>query len=224
MLKRGYRVLAGLLLAAVAAPLLSGQTTTSRPPNEMETRLGYENSHALNQRARLLFGVETFYSRDSGSFPFRRVLAGVAVHLNDHLSVEPYYEYIIITSTSGRASPTNRLGFAATVGAPWKGWTISDRNSGEQNLRTAGNYWRYINELGVQHPLRLGSLRLNGFVRDEVYYTSVLHLWYRNRVIVGAEHRLSERVAVEVYYLRQHGSHSWPANLDGIQMSLNTEF
>lgn len=194
------------------------------PSQDFEARTDLDAAHPFSKNVDFLLSAGLHFSGDRGHLTYRKFSTGFAFRLSKYLGIEPYYEYSLSDSTFGRFSHDNRLAMAATVGAPWKRWYISDRNLGEQHFQQTRRDWRYRNRLEQRRPITLERKQVSVFVWDEVYYSSAVREWYRNRVAVGAGQRLSRRVSVDIYYMHQHESYSWPSDLNGIEMTINTIF
>ncbi|MEJ2008905.1 MAG: DUF2490 domain-containing protein [Acidobacteriota bacterium] len=217
----------GVMLALAVASFpkaLPGQAVRQFPRQDFEARTDIYTAHPVSKSTNLLLGAGLHFSRDQGNLVYRKISTGLAFHWWKFLILEPYYQYSVRDSADGSLSHENRLAFATTVGAPWKRWYVSDRNLGERRFQDTRRSWRYRNRLEFRRPIRLERRRLSVFVWDEVYYSSIVHKWYRNRAAVGAGRRLSRRVSVEIYYLHQNDGYSRPGDLNGIEMNISTVF
>ena len=59
---------------------------------------------------------------------------------------------------------------------------------------------------------------------DEVYYEWRYHAWTRNRFIIGGGKSLSERLALDIYYVRQNDGFSHPGDLNAVGFTLRRRF
>lgn len=216
------------VMLAVGAALLPNvlfcQAGQQLPRQDFEARTELDAAHPLSKSTDFLLGTELHFSRDQGHLVYRKIGTGFAFRWRKFLTIEPYYQYSLSDTTAGRFSHENRLALATTVGAPWKRWYVSDRNLGERRFQETRRSWRYRNRLEFRRPIRVERKLLSVFVWDEVYYSSIEHKWYRNRVALGAGRRLSRMISVEIYYLHQNDGYSRPGDLDGIGMTISTVF
>lgn len=216
------------VMLAVGAALLPNvlfcQAGQQLPRQDFEARTELDAAHPLSKSTDFLLGTELHFSRDQGHLVYRKIGTGFAFRWYKFLTLEPYYQYSLSDATAGRFSHENRLALATTVGAPWKRWYVSDRNLGERRFQETRRSWRYRNRLEFRRPIRVERKLLSVFVWDEVYYSSIEHKWYRNRVALGAGRRLSRMISVEIYYLHQNDGYSRPGDLDGIGMTISTVF
>lgn len=194
------------------------------PQRDFQSWANLEAAHRINRKVDFLLGAEIRYSNGRGHLTDRRVTSGFAFHWHRFFTFEPYYQYILSDSFSGPVASENRLAFATTVGAPWKRWEISDRNLGERRFQENSRSWRYRNRVEIRHPLNIGWKRMSVFTWDEVFYSSAVRRWYRNRFALGAGKKICRITSVEVYYLRQNDGYTHPGNLNVIGVTLKTEF
>ena len=186
--------------------------------------MSLNGTHRLSDKVDFRLGGGIRYGNDQGHLIYRRVTTGVAFHLHRLLTLEPYYQYSVGDSLSGALTPENRLAVATTLAVPWKRWLLSDRNLGERRFLTNGREWRYRNRVEIRRPVAIFRKRLSVFAWDEVYYSSNIHRWYRNRLALGAGRKLTERISVDIFYVHQNDGYSHPGDLNGVGMSLKTRF
>ena len=214
-----------LAVAVVLFPqMLSGQARQQLPRRDFEARTDLDATHPISKRTDFLLGAGLHFSRDQGHLVYRKISTGFAFRWHKFLTIEPYYHYSVSDSASGRFSHENRLALATTVGTSWRHWHISDRNLGERRFQETRRSWRYRNRAEFRRPIRIERKRLSVFVWDEVYYSSIVHKWYRNRLALGTGRRLSRSISIDVYYLHQNDGYSRPGDLNGIEMTINTLF
>lgn len=226
-LKWQFRLTVKVMLALAAilfAGVLFGQTAGRFPHQDFETRTDFNAAHHLNKTTNFLVGAGLHFSGDQGHVVYREFSTGLAYRWDGYLTFEPYYQYSFSDEPAGRFQSENRLAFAAIVGRTWKHWKASDRNLGERRYFGNKRAWRYRNRLEFLHPVRIKHRILSVFVWDEVSYSSRARRWYRNRAALGAGRKLSGSMSVQVYYLHQNDGFSRPGDLDGIEMTVSTDF
>ena len=203
---------------------LFGQGANPYPRRDFQAWMSFNGTHPLSEKADFLLGGEIRYGNDQGHLIYRRVTTGIAFHLSRFLTLEPYYQYSVGDSFSGALTPENRLALATTVEVPWKSWRVSDRNLGERRFMVSGQEWRYRNQVEFRRPVTILRKHLSVFAWDEVYYSSTLRRWYRNRLALGAGRRLTEKVSVDVFYVYQNDGYTHPGDLNAVGMTLKTRF
>lgn len=186
--------------------------------------MSLRGTHPLSKKTDFLLGGELRYGDDQGHLIYRQVATGFAFYWNKFVTLEPYYQYSVGDSFSGPLTPENRLAFATTVGAPWKHWQVSDRNLGERRFMVSGQEWRYRNRVEFRRSIAIMRKRLSVFAWDEVYYSSTLQRWYRNRLALGVGRRLTDKISVDIFYVHQNDGYSHPGDLDGVGLTLKTRF
>jgi Protein of unknown function (DUF2490) len=220
--------LAAKVVVALAVALfpeaLFCQTSRPIPPQDFQGWADIEASHPLGERTAFVLSSGLRYGNDQGHLIYRRIATAFAFRWHRFFTFEPYYQYSVSDPISGSISHENRLAFATTVGTPWKRWQISDRNLGERRFVENRRLWRYRNRVEIQRPIVVAKKQLGVFVWDEVFYGSDAGRWYRNRFALGAGQKISKRIAIDVYYLRQDDGYSLPGNLNVLGMTIKTHF
>jgi Protein of unknown function (DUF2490) len=216
------------VMLAVAAALfpeaLFCQAAQQLPRQDFQAWAGLEASHPLGESTDFLLSTGLRYSNDQGHLVYRRITTGFAFRWRKYFTFEPYYQFSVSDSFSGRLTHENRLAFATTVGAPWKRWHISDRNLVERRFEENQRWWRYRNRVEVRRPIVVARKQLSVFAWDEVYYGSDVRRWYRNRLALGAERRLSRKMSIAIFYIHQNDGYSRPGDLNGLGMTIKTRF
>lgn len=216
------------LLALLAVPLfpnsLLGQKGPVIPRRDFQIWMSFDAAHPLSERVDFLLSTGIRYSNDLGHLSYRRITTGFAFRWHKYFTFEPFYQYSVSDSIFGPLTPENRLGFATTVGAPWKRWWISDRNRGEWRFRENRRSWRYRNRVEFRRPMVIVHKELSVFAWNEVYYSSLAGRWYRNRLALGAGRRVGKRVSIDVFYVHQNDGFSRPGDLNGLGMTIRTLF
>jgi hypothetical protein len=201
-----------------------GQATKQYPRSDFQGWTDFAASHPLSDRTEFQIGAGLRYGNDQGHLIYRRISSGFAFHWHKLLTLEPYYQYSVSDSLAGPLTPENRLAFATTVGTPWKRWYFSDRNLGERRFLVGAREWRYRNRLELRRTVSVVRKELSVFAWDEVYYSSLVGRWYRNRLAIGAGRRLNRRLSIDLFYVHQNDGYSHPGNLNGLGLALKTRF
>ncbi len=151
-----------------------------------------------------------------------RIGFGFAFKAGKYLTFSPSYLYIGTQPLKNQKAYENRLTFAATVRVPLGGgFILSDRNQFERRFRHPQiDATRYRNRLLIEHPFKLGAMKLNGFIADEIFYDWSLNAWVRNRAAIGVGHTFNKHFTGELFYLRQNDSHAKPGDLNVIGTTL----
>ena len=203
-------VLAALIVMSAVTSAHAQTTTQIWPELSAFTR--------LNDRMRFYFLATTVKeSRESteGEFgpnfdfylrPFRerKRLAGFRLDesKNRFLLVRVGYRYL--DSFSGDPDE-HRVVLEATARYPLKGGVLVS-NRGRIDARFIdGEYsWRFRSRLSVEKEFSIGPVRMNPYVRGELFYDSRFDVWSRTEWIGGAAFPLNRRVELEGYFDYQH--------------------
>ena len=99
----------------------------------------------------------------------------------------------------------HRVVLGATPRYPLKGGVLVS-NRGRVDARFIdGKYsWRLRSRLSVEKEFSIGAVRMNPYVRGELFYDSQVDEWSRTEWIGGAAFPLNQRVELEGYFDIQH--------------------
>jgi len=143
-----------------------------------------------------------------------RVGVGFSFRLGKYVTVIPNYLHIGMQPFEGRRVFENRLSLPATVRFPVGKFIFSNRNLYERRFRRPGiDSSRYRNRLQVDHPIGPSKQKLSLFVSDEVFYDWSFNAWVRNRAAIGVSKVFTKHFTLDLYYMRQNDSHSFPGDL-----------
>lgn len=131
-------------------------------------------------------------------------LLGANVRITDFLSLAATYQYIFDTPVSGGDTFENRLGLVPTLSAPLGSAKLALSNGFEfRSFDNKPDSWRWRPKLRLSHPVGSQSLALTGYAAGELFYDFHTDIWTRSRLFAGLEKRLSDNVAIDLYYCRQ---------------------
>jgi hypothetical protein len=206
-------VLVGVLLVSLVSNLRA-QSAPSVPRrdtqiwNDLQIALPVSERVDLNLLGTLRLGQHVTRSVDE------RVGAGLTLRLDKYLTLAPNYLYLSTQPAPGRKSYEHRLTIPATVRFTIGKFTLSDRNQFERRIRHPQvDATRYRNRLQIEHPVKLGGLKLQLFVSEEVFYDWSVRDWVRNRFALGASRRFNRHFTLDLYYLRQNDGRTKPGDL-----------
>ena len=227
LIKSRRRLLAEITLVAVfgllpAARLCRAQDP--RPHHDFQAWADLYGSHALNEKTDFELSAGIRYGDDQGHLIYHRIASGLAFHWHRLFTIQPYYQYSVSDTIFGPQTSENRLALAITTATSWKHWDISDRNSGERRFIGIARDWRYRNRAELRRPVTVLGKQMSVFAWDEIFYSSTLDKWYRNRIAVGAGRRLSRRLSIDLYYLHQNDAYTRPGDLNTLGISIKTRF
>jgi Protein of unknown function (DUF2490) len=200
------------------------QAQGPRPRHDFQSWAELDASHPLNEKTDFLVSAGLRYGDDQGHLIYRRITSGFAFHWHKLVTLEPYYQYSVSDTIFGPQTSEHRVALATTIGTSWKHWEVSDRNLGERRFIEAARDWRYRNRVEFRREVVLVRQKLTAFAWDEVFYSSTPNRWYRNRFALGAGRKVSDRISIDVYYLRQNDGISRPGDLNALGLTLRTRF
>jgi uncharacterized protein DUF2490 len=198
------------LIVVSAGTSAHAQTTQVWPEISLFTR--------LNDRMRFYFlatTVKESHESTEGEFgpnfdfylrPFRERnrLAGFRLDesKNRFLLLRVGYRYL----DSFNDEPNeHRVVLEATARYPLKGGVLVS-NRGRTDVRFIdGEYsWRFRSRLSIEKEFSIGPVKMNPYVRGELFYDSRFDEWSRTEWIGGAAFPLNRRVELEGYFDYQH--------------------
>jgi hypothetical protein len=131
-------------------------------------------------------------------------LLAVNVRLTDFFSLTPTYQYIVDDPVTGERTVENRLGLVPTVSTPLCSAKLALSNGLEfRSFDNKPNSWRWRPKLKLSHLVGSKDLALTGYAAGELFYDFDTDIWTRSRLFAGLEKRLSDNVAIDLYYCRQ---------------------
>lgn len=143
-----------------------------------------------------------------------RLGLGFSFKIGKYLTVIPNYLHIGMQPFEGRRVFEERLSVPATIRFTTRKFTFANRHVFERRLRSPGiDTTRYRNRLQVDHPVGPAKSHLSIFVSEEVFYDWSFNAWVRNRAAIGVTKVFNKHVALDLYYMRQNDSHSFPGDL-----------
>ena len=151
-----------------------------------------------------------------------RIGAGLGFKVRRYLTLQPTYMFVAYQPFPGREFTEHRAVFNATLKFHAGRFTLTDRNLIERRIRPSGrDFSTYRNRLMIDHPAKLGSLKFNPFISNEVWYTtqpiaSGNFGWSRNRFAVGVLKQFSPHFYAEVMFLRQNDGISRPGDINSV--------
>jgi len=212
------------LAVALFPEALFAQDANGSLQSDSQAWTSFRAAHQLRKKMGLFMGAGLRYGSDLGHLNYRRITTGFAFRWDRILTIQPYYQYSLSDSFSGQVKPENRVAVATILAVPWKLWQLSDRNLGERRFLVDAQSWRYRNRVEFRRPITIIRERLSVFAWDEVFYSSKLRRWYRNRFALGMGRRLTREISIDVFYVHQNDGYSHPGDLNALGMSFNTRF
>lgn len=138
----------------------------------------------------------------------------VAFKLSKYLTIAPTYLYVSQHPTNTRKNYEHRLILNVTPKFTLGKFTFTDRNHFERRVRhSLPDFVMYRNRLQIDHPVRVGDFEFKVFVADEVFYSTLVDAWVRNRIATGIIKQFSPRFSGEFFYLRQNDASVRPGDV-----------
>lgn len=211
--RRRSIIAVGLVL--VMASAASGQVVQS------ENQLWFEGQYTFlkTEKADLTASGGARLGRGMDHFVYERTGMMVSLKLLPMLTVTPSYNYVASQASAGRDVREHRYAVDGTLSWHLGRFQMNDRNRFERRVLPTAAYFRYMNRFQILHPLTLGKQHINAWIADEVFYYGIYHQWSRNRFSTGISKRLSARLALDLYYLRQNDHYSHPGDINAFGVS-----
>jgi hypothetical protein len=210
-------LLAALLIVFMGAD--AGAQTTQLWP-ELSTYV------KLTDQARLYFLATTVKEgRDSTSgefgpnldihihaFGVREHWAGFRLDESKNRTLLVRIGYRYLPTYTGDDPVENRGVLEATARYPLiKGGVLVSNRSRMDFRFIEGEYsWRYRNRLSIEREFPVGRVRVNPYVRAEVFYDSRVDEWSRTELVAGASFPVNDHWELEGYFDNQHDTGGSP--------------
>jgi hypothetical protein len=144
---------------------------------------------------------------NDGRFQF-----GLSFKPNKTWTIQPFYWFIKARDSRGRFRHEDRFNLKIGYKFPLKSFGLSHRSWFEYRKRTTGNSWRYRPSITFEKELPK-NFKSTFYVTDEPFYDSTLDKFSRNRFTIGINRKLTKKLSVDIYYMRQNDGNSRPGDL-----------
>lgn len=135
-------------------------------------------------------------------------------------TIHPFYWHIRARNSRSKFQIEHRLNLRVGYKFPIKNFGLSHRSWFEYRIRETGNSWRYRPSLTFEKELPQKFIPKSKFyATEEVFYDSILDKFSRNRFTVGINKTLSEKLSVDIYFMRQNDGFSRPGDLNVVGTS-----
>ena len=142
--------------------------------------------------------------------------ASVRFELGRYFALSPIYQFVATQYYPGVHTRENRLSINGVVSVPVKWLVVDSMHQLEQRFREQGYSNRYRTRLQVEWPLKFHDADYRLFGWEEVTYDWSPRAWTRNRIALGGGRRLSPKLAVDLFYLKQNASLSRPRDVNAL--------
>jgi uncharacterized protein DUF2490 len=213
-----------LLLLTSASAVAEPQASPLPPLRDTQVWTDIAAIHPVSEKAYFFVDGGLRWGQDVSALVYKRVGGGFSIKPVKYLRLGPRYSFIATDPTAVVENREHRLGFEATFFASRGPWTIADRDIVERRFRLPRDSTRYRNRLRLERDFDFSGFSLYAFASDELYYDRAYHQWNRNRFQAGGGKKLSRKLSVEVYYVRQNDYVSRPNNLNGVGLMLSARF
>ena len=211
-----------LFVLAAIPPDAFSQSASVIPREDVQIWTDFHFAHSLRENTDLSVSGGLRMGRDVSHLVYERLGAGLSFKFGKYLTLFPYYSYFATQPAAGLDNRENRLSLDTGLGLPHGRWEFTDQNVFERRFRDPKDSTRYRNRLQIERAVTLAGRPWSLFVWDEVLYDWSFNAWVRNRIAIGGGRRLSSKVSLELYYLRQNGSLILPADMHVVGMTLRT--
>ena len=203
-----------LLLTIGAATALSADIVSQLPRDANQIWFDSQFAYPLHPRINITGSGTLRLGRGLDHFVYERAGAAVSFKALRFLTIAPSCYYVASQPLPGQDTREQRLAVDGILSWRLHGFDLSDRNRFERRQMPLNTYFRYMNRLMIQHPVRLRTMSINAYLSDEVYYDGLLATWSRNRFSAGIGKRINPYILMEFYYLRQNDHYSKPGDIN----------
>lgn len=208
-----------LLLAvfAVFASAADAQALQPEPQDDIQSWHELQLTVPLSKKFDFFTGLSARIGKNTTRFNDGRYTIGFTWKPHKALSFSPYYTSIRARNAIRRFRMEHRMQLRGVYRFPFKSFGLSHRSLYEYRVRGLVTQWRYRPSLTFEKDIPKNFIpAAKFFVTEEPFYDSLTKKFSRNRFTVGISKTLSEKVAVDVYFMRQNDGFSRPGDLSVI--------
>jgi hypothetical protein len=217
------------VLACVVLGLLPAKVSTAQsslPISDLDDSqlwTAVQLALPLQERTQLILSGTFRQGRDFSHPVYESGGASVRFRLGRYLALSPIYQFVATQYYPGIHTRESRVSLNGVVSIPIKRLVLDNMHQFEQRFREPRNSNRYRTRVQLEWPFRLHDADYRLFGWEEVYYDWVPHAWSRNRFAVGAGKRLSSKLAMDLYFLKQNASFSRPRDINAIGVTFRIQ-
>lgn len=207
-MKRFFHIFLALPFLVVTAV---AQTPSPTPvdDNDVQQWNDLSVSKHLNDKVDAVVQTTFRFTKNISRFNEGRIGGGFVFKPHKNFSVAPTYLFIRVRNSAGAFATENRLSLGLTYRFPVKKVGLSHRSQFEYRIRSSGNTWRYRPSITLEKQLPkrwVKGLRL--YVTEEPFYDSSAERFSRNRLTFGMNKSLTDKLSLDLYYMRQDDRNS----------------
>jgi hypothetical protein len=217
-------LLACFILGLLPARFSSAQNTVPiSDPDDSQLWTSVQFALPLRERTQLILSGSLRQGRDFSHPVYESGGAAVRFRLRRYFAVSPIYQFVATQYYPGIHTRENRLSMNGVVSVPIKRLILDNMHQFERRFREPLNSSRYRSRVQVEWPFRFHDADYRLFCWDEAYYDWIPHAWSRNRFSAGGGKRLSPKLAIDLYYLKQNASFSRPRNINAVGVAFRIQ-
>ncbi len=211
-----------LFIAAfvVFAAAADAQLLPLEPQDDIQSWHEVQLTVPLSKKFDFFTGISARIGKNVTRFNDGRYTIGFTWKPNKALSFSPYYTSIRARNAIRRFRIEHRMQLRGVYRFPVKSFGLSHRSQVEYRVRGLVTQCRYRPSLTFEKDIPKNFIPgAKFFVTEEPFYDSLTKKFSRNRFTVGITKTLTEKLAVDVYFMRQNDGFSRPGDLSVIGTS-----
>lgn len=199
--------------AAPACEQTSGQT--------WET---FEDYHPVTRKSSLLLegALRTDCGLNGLNPYYQRAQAGFAFQVLRHLQIRPYYSFVAKQAGANRTHSIELEIIANNL--TLRRWRMEEENRIEEEFRPSGDTTAYTNKFQFGRNLRAGKMRMEPYAEGYAKYDLRYRGFQYTRLYAGVRKTLTQKLFMELFFVRQFGSHLSPGSSNAIGLTLRASF
>lgn len=188
---------------------VQGQTSTAADETDVQQWNDVTIVKPLSEKVDLVIPFTFRFTKNISRFNEGRAGIGISYKPAKSVTLNSTYLHIRSRNSAGEFFPENRFSFAASYKFPIKAVGLSHRSMVEIRRRRPANSWRYRPSITVEKNLPEDWIKgARVFVTEEPFYDSLAGRFSRNRLSFGFGKALTNKLNLDVYYLRQDDRNS----------------
>lgn len=218
ILVRIYLLFAVFVLVSVNIAL--SQTTVAPDDNDLQSWNDVQLTAKINKKVDLYSLATVQFDKNLKRVKDGRFAIGLTLKPLHSLSITPFVQLLRARNSTGDFKTEYRFTLRAVYRFPVENFGLSHRSQVEYRFRPGQNTWRYRPSVTFEKELPKKFVPgVKVFVTEEPFYDSGSGRFSRNRFSVGINKTLTEKLSLDIYYLRQDDNFSHPASINVIGTS-----
>lgn len=200
-----------LFVALSGNLVVAAQSPTPLPSDETDVQSWNDVtvSRAITRKVDVVIPFTFRFGKNVTRLNEGRVGIGLALKPHNRITINPTYQFIRSRNAAGGFAKESRLSLGATFRLLAEKVGLSHRSFFEYRIRQSSRSWRYRPSITIDKELPERWIKgAKVYVTEDPFYDSAAGRFSRNRLSFGINKALSDKLSLDLYYLRQDDRNS----------------